>query len=911
MFKLLLSFRAVRIAALLSAAWLLGLHVVAAAPVQLPFQQEFSGKEIPPEWTLDKSEGATVAAGDGLLVFEVPADQHAVVKHSLGVDHTSVTARIVDAATVYLVWNNGAFVGTGKVSPTPFARFHTIEHRDETTAEADHTGCFGSAPHLMRIQLGEDCIRFQFAKVGAEEVWTTLRTIERTTQFTGPPDLVVVGKNYDINPADKSIVHTDSVGRGKRGAVGAVSVSETPRAAWKMTDEERRWLNTVRPDPIAGLLIHSERDPTYDDIARFYPGMKYARELVGVPGQKTDIGVDWLGRIDASPWEGPVAWLLFGEGAGTLFADEPTQATRHLLDGCIPIVTLKNRRGQTEYELEVFGWAKDFSPTEPQDAYLRVRIWNRGDVSGLPTKIRLTGKEEKPIAWTPKPDDTGLLTLCIRFRHPDPKSAIEISNVEFEAARSLSARAWRDRLARCSPFDVPDPRVNAAYRAWLAYSLLNADVIDGRLEVHDGAGFYDIIFGHSMSRHATELDHYGDPAYAEKMLATQIHFQQPDGLYTQECGLPDHGALILALANHYLLTKNADWLKTVQPAIINACDWVIERRKEAPASGMCRGLIKFRPYNDYNDPVFNYMGNILCCQGLEQAALALQEIGEQTKAERYAEEGAKFRQDIFRSMDAAIFDHDGVQMLPIEPDTHRLLKLSKYKGGEYYGLVAADLLDSEFFPTGDPRAKLYVDMLEKHGGLAAGVCEFQEGIDHAYTTGYLLDRLRNGEARKAVLGLWTYLAYGMTRETFSPVEVTLYKSGDNHYTLPHTFSCTAQLRLLRYMLLREEGNELILCQGIPTAWLEPGKRISVRNAPTLFGPVSYETEVPDSQHLRLHLNPPTRNSEKTISICFRHPDGLKVAHAEATSNASIEVEGQTVRLTNAREPLDLTVTFEK
>ena len=36
-------------------------------------------------------------------------------------------------------------------------------------------------------------------------------------------------------------------------------------------------------------------------------------------------------------------------------------------------------------------------------------------------------------------------------------------------------------------------------------------------------------------------------------------------------------------------------------------------------------------------------------------------------------------------------------------------------------------------------------MLENEGGLVAGVCEFQEGIDHAYTCGYLLDRLRANE----------------------------------------------------------------------------------------------------------------------------------------------------------------------
>src|SRR6478609_3530558 len=82
--------------------------------VSLPFKQEFSEKQIPAGWTVDKSEGATATPSDGLLVFDAPADKRALVKHSLGLDHVAVTARIVDAATVYLVWKSGAFVGTGK-----------------------------------------------------------------------------------------------------------------------------------------------------------------------------------------------------------------------------------------------------------------------------------------------------------------------------------------------------------------------------------------------------------------------------------------------------------------------------------------------------------------------------------------------------------------------------------------------------------------------------------------------------------------------------------------------------------------------------------------------------------------------------------------------------------------------------
>jgi hypothetical protein len=260
-------------------------------------------------------------------------------------------------------------------------------------------------------------------------------------------------------------------------------------------------------------------------------------------------------------------------------------------------------------------------------------------------------------------------------------------------------------------------------------------------------------------------------------------------------------------------------------------------------------------------------------------------------------------------MDAAVFTHDGVKMLPIEPDTHRLLKLTKYKGGEYYGLVASTLFENQFFPKDDPRGALLRDMLENHGGLTAGVCEFQEGIDHAYTCGYLLDRLRAGEIPKVLLGFWSSMAYGMTRDTYSPVEVTLYKTGDNHLTLPHTYSCTQQLRLLRYMLLREDGSNLEIGEGVPRAWLEPGKRVGVKEAPTLFGPLSYRIEATDSRKITIHLDPPTRTTPENVRIHLRRPEKLAIREASAVHGEDVHVEDNVVVLPRPSRPIDLVVTF--
>lgn len=876
---------------------------------ELPHTVDFTKNEMPGDWEVVQPEGSAVTAKDNFVVFESPADRHAGIRRAIDADFVTVTARIHDAVSLYVVWNDETFVGVGKVSPTPFARFHSVESHQGKLKEVDHTGCAGYAAHLVRVQLGKDCIRFQYANGDGEPIWRTLRTIERSDDMQGAPKFVVVGKNLGITKDAAMLVNTDSVGRGNRGLLARLEIAETPVDLLEMNSDERRWLTAPQLDPVAELLNDSDRDPTFDEVARYYPEMKNKRDLVGVPGQRHDIGTDWLGRIDASPWEGPIAWFEIGDDARP-FAAKPEQITHRLLDGYVPIAELKTKQQDADYEMTVFGWADDFSPTADLYTYVRLTAWAGGETANLPQQIALTGKEEKRITWKPKTTPSGLVTLCIRFKHPDPKSAEEITEEEFETHRAQAETAWRDVLAKASPFEIPDPRVNEAYRAWIAYSMLNADRIDDRLHVHDGAGFYDLQFGYSVALHTMALDLYRLPEYVADVLATQAFHQKPDGHYIQECGLPDQGGLVLSLATHYLVTKDAEWMKKNSEPLIKACDWILARRDEGPKEGMCKGLIKFRPYNDYNDPVFNYQGNIYCCQGLEAAALALGEIGESEIADHYAAEAAKYRQDIFDSMDAATIVHHGVKMIPIEPDTHRLLKLTKYKGGEYYGLVASTLFENGFFPKDDPRGALYVNMLENEGGITAGVCEFQEGMDHAYANGYLQDRMLHGEVRKTLLGFWSMMAYGMTRDTYSPVEVTLYKTGDNHYTLPHTYSCTQQLRLLRNMLLHEEGNSLVIGQGAPRAWLEPSKPIEITAAPTMFGPLSCRIEAKESDTTTIELTPPTRTEPEEIRIHLRHPLERTVASVDVQQGkaSDLKFDGEVIRF-SAAEPVKLVVKF--
>ena len=55
-------------------------------------------------------------------------------------------------------------------------------------------------------------------------------------------------------------------------------------------------------------------------------------------------------------------------------------------------------------------------------------------------------------------------------------------------------------LSKGMQIEVPETRVQNAYKAWLAYNFINVDQLNGKYEPHDGGGgFYEAVFGYSAA----------------------------------------------------------------------------------------------------------------------------------------------------------------------------------------------------------------------------------------------------------------------------------------------------------------------------------------------------------------------------------------------------------------------------
>jgi len=658
-------------------------------------------------------------------------------------------------------------------------------------------------------------------------------------------------------------------------------------------------------DPVGTIELRGKADTSYEKICKYYPAMKFPKEAVGVPEHPVDIAVDHLGRLQLNWGQPPVAWLEIGDPP-IPFGDEKTPIKRKWRNGYIPVLTLATEHDGVEYEQTVFGWSEGMRSDKPLWAYMWVEARPLKKGAKVPDHVTLVA-DGKRTRFELDPD---VHVVFLKMRWPGGGDPSEIIIGEYGSAMRDAVTCWKKYIGRAARFEVPEQRVNDAYKAWLAYAQLNVDKINGIYEPHDGVGFYEENYGYSCTLHCIALDMYGLHDKAELYLDSILHFQQPDGLYTQNFGLPDMGTLLLAMAEHYNYTGDSAWLKRVSGNMLRTADWIIRKRADAPKEGVLKGLIKYRAYCDFATPVYDYFADTYCCVGLEEAAKVLSAIGMTEDAKRIGDEAKAYRADILASMDAAVFEKDGRKYLPLEPETHRLLNDSGFTGGDYYGLVTGCLLENEFLPPNDKRSYLFTDLMEQKKGLIAGLCKFQPGgIDHAYTYGYLMTQLRRGDPRKVILGFYGMLAYGMTRDTYSAVECTKIVTGENAWTLPHLYSATQQLRLLRNMILREDGDSLRIGEAIPRAWLENGKKIQVQGAPTRFGDVSFTISA-EKNKISVRITPPSRSAPKRILITLRHPKFAAIGTVLVNGKPWRRFSGETIELDGFRKPVRVEVLYD-
>ena len=101
---------------------------------------------------------------------------------------------------------------------------------------------------------------------------------------------------------------------------------------------------------------------------------------------------------------------------------------------------------------------------------------------------------------------------------------------------------------------------------------------------------------------------------------------------------------------------------------------------------------------------------------------------------------------------------------------------------------------------------------------------------------------------------------------------------------------------------------LRLAFATPRAWLEDGKHIAVKEAPTAFGPVSYTiSSALSRKQINVEIDLPQRDIKNTY-IRLRLPAGREIG---SVSMGKLSSDGETIDITDLRGHVSIVATVAR
>ena len=458
---------------------------------------------------------------------------------------------------------------------------------------------------------------------------------------------------------------------------------------------------------------------------------------------------------------------------------------------------------------------------------------------------------------------------------------------------------WNRELTSGMQIDLPEPALTNIYKNLLAQALIIT--LDDSL-VRYGAYFYETYFGIEEGWPAVALAQYGYPDVAQKILSIMLSPELMDKKnyhHQYRNGLEPWYAVTI-----FRLTQDRAWLERMAPDLAAAADWTLRVTAENK-DPKYPGILPRHAYGgDINTPAYSFYANATCWRGLNDTALAFRILGRHGEAEKYQQAANDYRQRLLQLADR-IADRSG--KLPFLPMSFEIGASHDYRErepaydflginapssntwvylGNYWNLFAPMMLELKLFEPNDARSRWIPDYMDARGGILAGLVRFTLGLDQIYGKGYYESLLEQGKRDEFLTSLYGILAHGASQNLHSfpevagifPLRVSNaamwrehqrnlwnwyfewgwgFEGWQNCEGEPLSAGPGMALQILRMALVREtvenpQPDTLRLLDGAPAHWFDPGKRIAVRNAPTFFGKISFDTES-SSSGVRAHV----------------------------------------------------------
>jgi hypothetical protein len=536
----------------------------------------------------------------------------------------------------------------------------------------------------------------------------------------------------------------------------------------------------------------------------------------------------------------------------------------------------------------------------------------RGDV-----ELRFTPSDGSAVTYELPPRVQ--TTAYVAWSDSRSGSRLEVLDREtYDAARQFATRHWRGRLSEGATVEVPEPGVRDAVRNLLIQNL----GLTWRYSV--GNPYQKLSFPEGVDV-AQVMSSFGFSDVARAILRRSLI--APRGPYRNW----RIGQKLVGAALHYRLFRDRSLITSVTPALRRDVHYLARQ-----IGSERRGLLQRERYSsDIPDLVYGLHSQAVAWQGVRAMGRVWQTAGRKALAARCrtlaARLAAGLRVAIRRSQRRLA---DGSLFVPVRLlDAERPYRsVTRTRAGSYWNLVMPYALASGLFPPGSREAVGVLTYMQGHGsrllglvragayGLYGRSARFPiSGVNPVYGLNVARFLADNDRPDQLVLSLYGQLAAGMTPGTFvageavsiAPLRGDYYRST---YLPPNGASNASFLETLRLMLVHEtrapDGTPrgLQLTHATPRAWLESGKQIVVREAPTSFGPVSFSI-ASGADVIRVSIDLPRRPKPRAVGLRLRLPRGQRIAQVllRGRPYRRFDPDSETIDLSGQAGRVDLVV----
>jgi hypothetical protein len=533
-----------------------------------------------------------------------------------------------------------------------------------------------------------------------------------------------------------------------------------------------------------------------------------------------------------------------------------------------------------------------------------------------------------------------------------PAQRIDLSALPTPARlRAETDAYWHAMLAPAMQVETPDPLLNDVIRSSQVRCLIAA-----RNEA-DGARIAPWIAAMSYGPLESEansvirgMDFMGHEEFAQRGLDFFIHRYNTNGFLTT--GYTTFGTAwhLWMLGEHYQLYRDTNWLRRVAPEVERVAEWIIRQTEKTKRQASPEyGLMPPGVLADWNSFAYRYAMNAYYFAALREVGTALADLSTPRSSRRKDAltddpslrtsqlalyHAAELRANILRayrwtqSQAPALPLRNGTWIPHYPSQVHSPGKLAEFFPGQDAGrswcydveIGAHQLVPTGVFDPRDREVERLLDHMEDVQFLADGWFDYPATMNEKdwfnlggfskvqpyYTRNCEMYALRD-DVKPFVRSYFNTIA-----AMLNPEVLTFWEHFNHSGAWDKTHETGYFLHQTRTMLVTERGDQLWLAPFITCNWLKDGQTLSVSNAPTRFGPVSY--------HLESHLaqgsiwgtiHPPVRETPSRIVLRLRQPEGCPIRAVQLNGKPHRDFDKATglVRLKPSGQKLDVQVFY--